>query len=78
MEEAGAEAGAEGVVEEGEEAEEVEDVAVAAVATIGPNIYLTIIPCAGGWGPTPPEAEAEAETVAAEQAEEAILLPTAI
>ena len=54
----------------------MEDVAAAAVATIGPNIYLTIIPCAGGWGPTPPEAEAE--TVAAEQAEEAILLPTAI
>ena len=76
MEEAKAEAGEEGAVEEGEEAEEVEDVAVAAVATIGPNIYLTIIPCAGGWGPTPPEAEAE--TVAAEQAEEAILLPTAI
>jgi len=73
VEEAGAEAGEEGVVEEEEGAEEVKDVAV---ATIGPNIYLTIIPCAGGWAPTPPEAEAEA--VAAEQAEEAMLLPTAI
>ena len=76
MEEAKAEAGEEGVVEEEEEAEAAGADAAVAGATTGPNICLTIIPCAGGWAPTPPEAEAEA--VAAEQAEEAMLLPTAI
>ena len=69
MEEAGAEAGAEGVVEEGEEAEEVEDVAADAEDTIGPNICRTIILFGGGWAPTPPEAVA----VAAELVKEAII-----
>ena len=72
MEEAKAEAGAEGAVEE--EAEAAGADAAEAEDTTGPNICLTTIPCGGGWVPTPPAAEAEA----AGQAEEAILLPTAI
>ena len=49
---------------------------VAAADTIGPGTCPPIIPCGADWVPTPPEAEAGA--VAAERAEEAIILATTI